>query len=130
QREVTVRIGQALPLIMLIVMLTCGFLPAADLTAGEKERGTLQTLLCAPVRPMEIVSGKYLAVVLVSLLGGAANLAAMSLALARFASNVAEMEIQFGWSTALAVFASMVPTALLLGALLLSVAVFARSFRE
>ena len=41
-----------------------------DGIAGEKERGTLQTLLCAPVRPMEIVAGKYLTVVLLSLVTG------------------------------------------------------------
>ncbi len=130
QREATVRIGQVLPLIMLVVMLTCGFLPAADLTAGEKERGTLQTLLCAPVRPIEIVVGKYLCVAVVSLLGGAANLVAMSFALARFAASIEQIEVHFGLSAALGVFIAMIPTALLLAALLLGIAVFARSFRE
>jgi sodium transport system permease protein len=130
QREATVHIGQILPLIMLVVMLTCGFLPAADLTAGEKERGTMQTLLCAPVRPLEIVAGKYLAVAVVALLGGTANLIAMSFALARFAAGLTSVEIHFGPSLALSVFIAMVPMAMLLAALLIGIAVFARSFRE
>ena len=122
--------GRALPIVLLFVMITCGLLPAVDLTAGEKERGTLQTLLTAPVRPVEIVAGKYLTVVLVSVIGAAANLLAMGFALSRLTAGVEELAFTLHLSTAIAVFATFVPGALLLSALLLAMAVFARSFRE
>src|SRR5262249_55507308 len=46
-----------LPYLLLVLVATSGFYAALDLTAGEKERGTLQTLLTAPVRSIEVVAG-------------------------------------------------------------------------
>ena len=60
-----------------------GFYPAIDLTAGEKERGTMQTLLCAPVSPVEIVAGKYLAVWVTSLIAALANVVSLGTTVAR-----------------------------------------------
>ncbi len=123
--------GRALPIVLLFVMITCGMLAAIDLTAGEKERGTLQTLLCAPIHPIEIVAGKYLTVVLVAVIGAMANLVAMIFALSRqFAALSEHIELGFHFSTALLVFVTMLPGAFFLSALLLAMAVFARSFRE
>ena len=42
--------------------------PAMDLTAGEKERGTMETLLCSPVARVDLVLGKFL-MVLTGLVG-------------------------------------------------------------
>ena len=61
-------LGLFLPFLLVTMSLLGGFYPAIDLTAGEKERGTMQTLLCAPVSPLEIVTGKYLAVWVTSLI--------------------------------------------------------------
>jgi sodium transport system permease protein len=123
--------GRALPVIVLFVIVTCGLLPAIDLTAGEKERGTLQTLLCAPVRPLELVAGKYLTVVVASLIGAAANLLAMGFALSRQVAALGDdLELGMSLSTGLVLFVAIVPAALLLSALLLGLGVFARSFRE
>lgn len=123
--------GAALPIIMLFVMMMCGLLPAIDLTAGEKERGTLQTLLCAPVKPTEIVAGKYLTVVITALVGAAANLAAMAFALSRHLAAMSDdLELSLPWPTALGLFVAILPTAFFLSALLLVMSVFARSFRE
>jgi sodium transport system permease protein len=123
--------GRALPVIVLFVIVTCGLLPAIDLTAGEKERGTLQTLLCAPVRPLELVAGKYLTVVVASLIGAAANLLAMGFALSRQVAALGDdLELGLSFSTGITLFVAIVPAALLLSALLLGLGVFARSFRE
>jgi len=123
--------GRALPVIVLFVIVTCGLLPAIDLTAGEKERGTLQTLLCAPVRPLELVAGKYLTVVVASLIGAAANLLAMGFALSRqIAALGDDLELGLSLPTGLVLFVAIIPAALLLSALLLGLGVFARSFRE
>ncbi len=116
---------------LFFVLIVSGMLPAIDLTAGEKERGTLQTLLCAPVRPLEIVAGKYLTVATFSIVGAAGNLSAMSFVLAR--EKVAArgaLEFSVGAATFVKVFVAIVPMALLVAALMLVIAVFARSFRE
>jgi len=55
--------------LVLLALLTAtgGFYPAIDAIAGEKERGTIETLLIAPCRTGDIVCGKYLAVFTVTL---------------------------------------------------------------
>ena len=39
------------------------------MTAGEKENGTLPTLLCAPINHLELLAGKYLAILAIALVG-------------------------------------------------------------
>ncbi len=48
--------------------------PATDATAGEKERGTLETLLTFPIRSKDIIIGKFLSVSLSSAITGAISL--------------------------------------------------------
>jgi len=49
--------------------------PATDATAGEKERGTLETLLTFPIKPRDIIIGKYLSVSISSIVTGVLSLA-------------------------------------------------------
>jgi sodium transport system permease protein len=56
-----------IPFFIAIWTLTGGQMTAIDATAGEKERGTLEVLLVAPVRRTEVVFGKFLAVMLFGL---------------------------------------------------------------
>ena len=48
--------------------------PATDSTAGEKERGTLETLLTFPIRSKDIIIGKFLSVTLSSIITGLLSL--------------------------------------------------------
>jgi len=54
-----------------------------DAVAGEKERGTMETLLVAPCGRAELVLGKFLAVLAVTLVAATLNLASMALTLGR-----------------------------------------------
>lgn len=58
--------------------------PATDTTAGEKERGTLETLLTFPIKSRDIIVGKLLSVTLSSIITGV-----LSLILALIAFNIA-----------------------------------------
>ncbi|HRE09004.1 MAG TPA: ABC transporter permease subunit, partial [Opitutaceae bacterium] len=51
-----------IPYLVILLCFTGAMYPAMDITAGEKERGTLETLLCSPVGRTEIVLGKFLVV--------------------------------------------------------------------
>ncbi|QYE99791.1 ABC transporter permease subunit/CPBP intramembrane protease [Paraclostridium sordellii] len=55
-------IGKILPFILVISILIGTIYPAIDVMAGEKERGTLETLLTLPISNLELIMGKYLAV--------------------------------------------------------------------
>ena len=57
-------LGTILPFILIVGILSGAVYPAIDIMAGEKERGTLETLLTLPITNLELVIGKYLAVAL------------------------------------------------------------------
>lgn len=71
--------SKLLPFIVFICALTGAFYPAVDLCAGEKERGTLETLLTSPAQRSEIVGGKLLTVITFSIGSALCNLASMAI---------------------------------------------------
>jgi sodium transport system permease protein len=124
--------GRVLPSIIIMMVILGAFYPAIDLTAGEKERSTLETLISAPVRTSEIVAGKYLAVVTIALIASGVNLVSMGLTINRMASQLVEnggtMALTVGGG--LTVFLLMIPSALFFSAVLFANACLARSFKE
>ena len=62
------------PFLLVMMSLTGAFYPAIDLCAGEKERGTMETLLISPASRSEIVMGKFLTVMLASVTTAVLNL--------------------------------------------------------
>lgn len=120
-------IGAILPFMLLMLCVVSGLYPAIDLTAGEKERGTMQTLMCAPVLPGEIIGGKFLAVWTLSLASAAANI----VSLATTVTRILPMEgTGIPVSTYLLTAVILVPVTLLTSALFLAVAVFAKDYKE
>lgn len=78
--------GGILPGIMLVMLVVgCGLI-AQEISAGEKERGTLETILCSPLSRLELVCGKYLTVATVGFASAIINLGCMSFTIANFAS--------------------------------------------
>jgi sodium transport system permease protein len=125
-RRVGQILGSMMPMMLILMSLLGGFLPAIDLTAGEKERGTMQTLLCAPLRPIEIITGKFLAVFAISLLTALANVVSMSFTLGRILPG----EVPVSFSIYALTFVLLVPVSFLFSALFLALAVFARDFKD
>ncbi len=118
-----------LPIILILWALTGAFYPAVDLCAGEKERGTLETLLSSPAQRSEIVLGKLLTIMLFSGVTAALNLLSMtflgSLVFGRMHSVGPPPLASMAW---LAV--ALVPVSALFSALCLALAAFARSSKE
>lgn len=119
------------PLILILMTVTGAVYPAIDLTAGERERGTMEALISAPIRREEILLAKYVAVLTVALLTAIVNLTAMtatayatgleSLLFGRNGLSLLLIVKVFG---VLAVFAGF------FSSVLLAVTSFARSFKE
>ncbi|MGD9902397.1 MAG: ABC transporter permease subunit/CPBP intramembrane protease [Vicinamibacterales bacterium] len=120
-------LGSLLPYILLTLSVLGGMYAAVDLTAGEKERGTMQTLLVAPIRPAEIVVAKFLAVWLLSMLSLVANLASLSLTVSRLLPADAP---GIGAGNLLLALVVLIPVTLTTSALFLTLASFARDFRD
>ncbi|MEX2112217.1 MAG: ABC transporter permease subunit/CPBP intramembrane protease [Pirellulales bacterium] len=68
-----------IPLILVLMTVTGAVYPAIDLTAGERERGTLEMLIAAPVPRVGLLLAKYVAVLAVALLTALVNLAGMAI---------------------------------------------------
>ena len=65
--------------LLAVLTMTGAFYPAIDAIAGEKERGTIETLLIAPCAAIDIVAGKFLAVWAVALATLVANVVSIAL---------------------------------------------------
>lgn len=126
-------------LIPYFIVLTCflgAMSPATDLGAGEKERGTIETLLVAPATRGEFVIGKYLVVLLTSVTAGILSLSSMALSFKYFANSKemmmmkSMMNIQIGFDSVALIFLVVLPLAGIFAAITLAVSIFAKSAKE
>jgi sodium transport system permease protein len=141
-------LGGFVPYIIIILCFTGAMYPAMDLTAGEKERGTMETLLCSPVARTDLVIGKFLMVLTGSLAAMLLSLISMGISatlagvlfvssggaarMAAAAGNVAQAGPMptIDPMGLLGVLAMVLPVAVLFSALLFTVALFAKSYKE
>ena len=127
QRRAGQILGLFLPFLLVTMSLLGGFYPAIDLTAGEKERGTMQTLLCAPVSSLEIVAGKYLAVWVTSLIAAFANVLSLGATMMRILPGDS---ISVAPSTFVLAFVMLLPVTCFISAVFLALATFAKDFKD
>jgi len=127
--------------IMVTFLFIGAFYPAIDVSAGEKERKTLETLLASPAGRREIVIAKYLCVLAVSVVTALAHLLCMGLTLAHVwalrpkgsASALGAARILtagFFLKLVPVLLVAVLPLAALFAALCLLVATFARTVKE
>ena len=121
-------LGLGIPLLLIALSVVGALYVAIDITAGEKDRGTMETLLCAPVRPLEIVCGKLLTVWAMSLASSLANTASMAASFSRVTASINLIEIPF--SAYVLTFVLMLPVGFTVSALLMAVAVMARDAKD
>jgi ABC-2 type transport system permease protein/sodium transport system permease protein len=119
------------PLVLILMTITGAVYPAIDLTAGERERGTLEILVAAPVPRMSLLVAKYVAVVSVAMLTATINLT-MMLNTLEFNGLTHEVFKQSGITVQLIVqlLFLLFLFAAFFSAVLLTLTSFARSFKE
>ncbi|ATQ74286.1 ABC transporter [Massilia violaceinigra] len=127
-------VGGFLPYILLMVCLMAAMYPAIDLGAGEKERGTLETLLLAPIARTSLVLAKFLVLFTVGLTSALLMVASMGLLLALFGGSLegglAQMVRAIGARDLAMVALMLVPTAAIFASILLSISIYAKSYKE
>jgi len=114
----------------IFAMLFGGMYLAIDATAGERERGSLESLLTAPMPRKYLIYGKIAATASYMLISMALTLAACALALQYVRLEEFGMSLSMGPMTTLKLFAVAAPLSLFGAGLLTVVASFTRSFRE
>lgn len=133
-----------LSLLLVVMALTGAFYPAVDLVAGEKERGTIETLLITPATRLETVLGKFGTVWAFSVATALANLASLGLTfwyVLELISKSGKLPPEvlpdtseytpagLGWTLA-CVFAMLLPLSAMFSGLALALSAYARSARE
>ncbi len=131
-------IGGSIGMILIVTILLGAVYPAIDATAGEKERGTLETLLTLPVTNFQMILSKFISVSLFACVTAVLSLLSLggSVLFLMFglSPELAEELQGFSFSAvlrALPLFvAALLVTALLVTALCMCFCLFARSFKE
>jgi len=118
------------PIFLLLACFVGGMHLAIDCTAGERERGSLEPLLVNPVSRPAIVAGKWAATVLVAMLALLVTLVAFEVALARVPLQDLGVKVSLSARESARLFALAVPLAVCAAAFELSLALFARTFKE
>lgn len=130
-------LGKILPFLLITSILMGALYPAIDTTTGEKERGTLETLLTLPVRNDELIMGKFLAVATVSVVSALLNLISMAFMgvflsqMLSASSESADSIDLIGFIPAvIIVILCVIAFALFISAITMCVTTFAKSFKE
>ena len=112
--------------------ITGAIYPAIDLTAGERERGTLESLMSTPVNVLDLVVGKFLVVTTVAIMGATLNLASVTATVyfGGFDRVIATTGGALPIGTMVLILLCLIPFAVLMSAIMIAVCSFARTFKE
>lgn len=129
------KLGGFVPYLIFILCLQGAMLPATDLGAGEKERGTLETLLISPIERHHLVLGKFFAIALsgvVSALVTVLSMGVWGLVLSQGMAVQAVVDFMGAISILdfFLMFLMLVPVVAIFASVLLSLSIYARSFKE
>lgn len=124
-------IATIVPLILILMTVTGAVYPAIDLTAGERERQTLEALIAAPISRLSLLQAKYIAVLSVAVLTAMINLISMLCTI--YAIGVDSLVFGkegLNWLLVVEILGLLTVFASFFSAVLLGITSFARSFKE
>jgi len=132
--EMAALIGSVLPLIFIIFCFVGCMYPAIDLITGEKEKGTIETLLTVPASRFEILIGKMLTIAIMGLMSATMTICGIYMSVSLFSDATAEMagsisEI-LSWKSILLLCGMLIPLSIFFAGLLSAIVVRAKTFKE
>ena len=134
QEKLAEAAGGWLPYLFVIFSFMGAMYPGLDLGAGEKERGTLETLLSSPASRLEIVVGKFLVVMLAGIATALIAMMGVYLTVQQFPeipSDVFDIIMDMlGPKMILMIFSLLLPVTAFFAAVILGLSIYARSFKE
>ncbi|MBK7129012.1 MAG: ABC transporter permease [Crocinitomicaceae bacterium] len=125
--------GGILPYIFMAFLFMGCMLPAIDLFAGEKERGTIETLLTSPVNRSQILLGKFIVVVCFGLMSASVALAGLFISLNMLEADgelMAAINQILSPTLIGTLYVLLVPLAFFFAGVMIPISVYARSFKE
>ena len=128
-------LGFLMPYLVIILIFAGAMHTAIDITAGEKERGTIATLLVSQISRLEIVLGKCLAVMMVSFTSMTIGLIGISISLLSGnaiagSGNIEGIKLGITFNSIFLLFLILLPLVGLTSSVLVIVGIFARNIKE
>jgi sodium transport system permease protein len=132
EKMVGFALGKFLPYLLIILTISGASVIASDLVAGEKERGTLETILVSAARRNELVVGKYLTIITISMLTVLLNLFSMYISFTHILSQAGAVveNIQLPLGNFALILVLMLPLITFFSAILLSISTYSRNIKE
>ena len=120
-----------IPLVLAIWTASSAIQPSIDMTAGERERGTLEALLCLPCSRMQLLAGKWLAVATITSVGVAMQIGGLLFAISYLASSTNIIGIPtLSWASIALLLSAVIIFAVMVVAFELALAMKAHSVKE
>jgi len=130
-------VGGIIGYMVILLCMTGAMYPAMDLTAGEKERGTMETILSSPISRLHLVLGKFFLVLTAALGTAALSVLSMGVSFSMLGKYVgsggdkaAALLLKLGPKAVVSLFLMALPVAVLFSAALMTIALFARTYKE
>ncbi|WP_283711205.1 ABC transporter permease [Pseudoalteromonas prydzensis] len=129
------KIGGFIPYLLIPLVLMGATYPAIDLGAGEKERGTLETLLLTPITRTQLVLGKFVTLLAASIATTTITVLSMGIwiSIAITFVDLAVVKTAFSSLRVLdlaLIFIILLPVAAIFSSLALAISIYARTFKE
>lgn len=127
-------VGGFLPYLFILLAFTGCMYPGIDLGAGEKERGTLETILSSPASRLEIVLGKFFVVALIGFASAMLSMLGLYLGV-RMTADIPPQVLEVVWKilnvkVVLMIASLLVPLTAFLAAVILGLSIHSKSFKE
>lgn len=134
QEQIGKYLGGILPYFFIIFCFMGSMYPAIDLAAGEKERGTIETILTTPASRLQILAGKIGVIILTGLASAAVSIIGIVVSLS-FADFIPDeiLDILYSMiepSAVLLILLILLPLTIFFASFLISVSIYSRSFKE
>jgi sodium transport system permease protein len=127
--------GGIIGYMVILLCMTGAMYPAIDLTAGEKERGTMETILSSPISRMHLVLGKFFLILTAALSTAAISVFSMGISFTVLShytgkSGAGGLILSLGPKPIMSIFLMALPIAVLFSATLMTIALFAKTYKE
>ncbi len=129
-RIISMMMGMFFPFLIMLYGITGTYTIASDLSAGEKERETLETIFSVPVKRFEIIMGKLLACVNVGIISGLVNIISMFPLLYAATVAIPDININISFVLLLYLIIMIIPVMIMTSTFFIGLGLVARTYQE
>ncbi|MDP3387590.1 MAG: ABC transporter permease subunit, partial [Eubacteriales bacterium] len=129
-RIISMMMGMFFPFLIMLYGITGTYTIASDLSAGEKERETLETIFSVPVKRFEIIMGKLLACVNVGIISGMVNIISMFPLLYAATVAIPDINISISVILLLTLIILIIPVLIMTSTFFIGLGLIAKTYQE